>query len=175
MKNVSLSYFLFALFFFSFYSVAHAELTYQRTPTGLGIVSPVSFYVSFDTTEDLSQNPNDCAEASYWQILLWKSSNVVYQSPSVAISITEKTFVIPLPVGTEIDAVEVACLNESHVGLGSVEKENDNGLNVFVIVQATASSSALVIPVDFWDGIYLLISVLIFMWWFGFIIKTFKR
>jgi hypothetical protein len=95
-----------------------ADNTFTRTPTGLNVISPLSYdvviTVPYCTTD-------------FWGLGYQNEAGDGYQALSdfVSTTITENTFIKSFPVGTKISNVDLICTDDINVSL--VDAFNLNG------------------------------------------------
>lgn len=114
---------LFILLFLLFPTLSYGAVSYERTPSGTEITSPVTFNVSVDDFEaDFGFPPG---EWSYWTITIYElpfAPPDPYQGECLTDTTFSHSFVFNLPVG--YNAVEV--IAQSYETLSDCENLPDN-------------------------------------------------
>lgn len=151
MKNKYLISLIGLLFAIPFVSV-FADNTFTRTPTGLNVVSPISYdviiTVPYCTTD-------------FWGLGYQNEAGDGYQALSdfVSTTITENTFVKSFAVGTKIPNVDLICTDDINVSLvdafnlNGENLENMNGDWLTIISTPTPTTDLISLPAGLTTGL----------------------
>lgn len=120
-------------------SKVFGAVTYERTPAGYNITSPVSFDIAIDNFE--TRCLDTYPETAYWGVLVWAMpDDLPYISDTISSTTLSGILTISIPVGSLVYDVEGICSVDNIVDegdgyfLGGPLENNEEWTTIFEII-----------------------------------------